>query len=379
MNGSPVKFDMFNLEPAIAEWRQQMLAAGIKTPVPLEELESHLRDEIEERKRAGSSSEQAFDAAVQQIGQAGILESEFDKADETNERHRMNDIMFGRFGRIVAIVMFAGMLIILSLMLYGVLQHPASVSQGGRLFFVTSVVALSAYGGLALWVRSRPTGVFQFALARGAGIGLLLGVAMIANMSVENFAAFGTPVRAALGISMWGFMFLSFGIVGSATYNHTGSQFQAVIASVWSAAVSTVITLLYGFSTSLLFMPHMERILEGAFAQSGMTDSQAFVVQNAMNAASAHLMVAPCMAVFFGFIGGIACMLLRPVRRSTAISLGVLEFALVGAGLASIHFAESLNRADRGPFIMGGLLALGMAMACAHSVYTAIRRETATE
>jgi len=32
---------MFNLEQAIADWRQKMLAAGIETPVPLEELELH--------------------------------------------------------------------------------------------------------------------------------------------------------------------------------------------------------------------------------------------------------------------------------------------------------------------------------------------------
>jgi len=37
---------MFDLEQAIIAWRQQMLAAGIKSPVPLEELENHLRDEI---------------------------------------------------------------------------------------------------------------------------------------------------------------------------------------------------------------------------------------------------------------------------------------------------------------------------------------------
>jgi hypothetical protein len=38
---------MFSLEQSIAEWRTQMLAAGIKTPTLLEELENHLRDEIE--------------------------------------------------------------------------------------------------------------------------------------------------------------------------------------------------------------------------------------------------------------------------------------------------------------------------------------------
>jgi hypothetical protein len=36
---------MFDLEQAIADWREQMLAAGVKTPVPLVELESHLLDE----------------------------------------------------------------------------------------------------------------------------------------------------------------------------------------------------------------------------------------------------------------------------------------------------------------------------------------------
>ena len=37
---------MFSLEKSIAGWREQMLAAGIKAPVPLEELEIHLREEI---------------------------------------------------------------------------------------------------------------------------------------------------------------------------------------------------------------------------------------------------------------------------------------------------------------------------------------------
>lgn len=46
---------MFNLDNAISEWRREMLAAGIKTPVPLEELESHLRDEIEQQTKSGLS------------------------------------------------------------------------------------------------------------------------------------------------------------------------------------------------------------------------------------------------------------------------------------------------------------------------------------
>ena len=79
---------MFNLEQAISEWRQQMLAAGIKTPVPMEELESHLRDEIERQMNSGLSEAEAFRFAVQKIGQAQAVQNEFEKVEETKEGSR---------------------------------------------------------------------------------------------------------------------------------------------------------------------------------------------------------------------------------------------------------------------------------------------------
>ena len=55
---------MFDLEQAIADWRRQMLAAGIKTPVPLEELENHLREDIDRQMQSGMSAEPSFGVAV---------------------------------------------------------------------------------------------------------------------------------------------------------------------------------------------------------------------------------------------------------------------------------------------------------------------------
>jgi hypothetical protein len=78
---------MFNLEQSISEWRKQMLAAGINTPVPLEELEAHLRDEIERQSRSGLSLQDAFEAAEKEIGPAGQLKSEFSK------QTRLRDIL----------------------------------------------------------------------------------------------------------------------------------------------------------------------------------------------------------------------------------------------------------------------------------------------
>ncbi len=60
---------MFNLEKSIAEWRKQMLATGIKSPVPLEELENHLREEIQQQRKLGLNEHEAFEISVQKIGQ----------------------------------------------------------------------------------------------------------------------------------------------------------------------------------------------------------------------------------------------------------------------------------------------------------------------
>jgi hypothetical protein len=72
---------MFNLEQAIADWRGRLAAAGVRTAEVLDELEDHLRDEVEQQVRLGFSPEQAFANAVERIGQANTLEREFEKVD----------------------------------------------------------------------------------------------------------------------------------------------------------------------------------------------------------------------------------------------------------------------------------------------------------
>ncbi len=72
---------MFNLEKSILAWQQQMLVAGIKTPVPLEELEIHLREEIERQMKSGLNDQNAFEISVQRIGKPQPLKSEFKKIE----------------------------------------------------------------------------------------------------------------------------------------------------------------------------------------------------------------------------------------------------------------------------------------------------------
>jgi hypothetical protein len=74
---------MFDLEKAISDWRQQMLTAGIKSPVPLEELENHLREDVEQLMKSGTNAPLVFETAVQEIGKANMLKTEFEKVDGT--------------------------------------------------------------------------------------------------------------------------------------------------------------------------------------------------------------------------------------------------------------------------------------------------------
>jgi hypothetical protein len=69
---------MFDLEQAIHQWKQEF-AAALKSPEAIDELESHLREELERRLQSGQSPQQAFRDAVREIGEIDMLKSEFAK------------------------------------------------------------------------------------------------------------------------------------------------------------------------------------------------------------------------------------------------------------------------------------------------------------
>jgi hypothetical protein len=70
---------MFNLEEAISEWKRQIRAAGVKNPNVVEELESHLLEDVARQTQSGVSAEQAFKAAVERVGHPSLLKREFAK------------------------------------------------------------------------------------------------------------------------------------------------------------------------------------------------------------------------------------------------------------------------------------------------------------
>jgi hypothetical protein len=88
---------MFDLEKSIADWRRQMIAAGIQTPVPLEELENHLREEIERRMHEGTDVRCAFESAISEVGAAKGLKTEFEKNEKESEAQKwvLSQVLLG--------------------------------------------------------------------------------------------------------------------------------------------------------------------------------------------------------------------------------------------------------------------------------------------
>jgi hypothetical protein len=134
---------MFNLEQAIADWRRQMLAAGIKTPVPLEELESHLREEIERQTKSGLNEAEAFNCAVQKIGEVQVIQNEFKKVEATKE-----ECDYKRLQILLAVVTILVPLLMGSMVLFK-MGSCSEMTPGQQMFSLAALAAfcLLVWGG----------------------------------------------------------------------------------------------------------------------------------------------------------------------------------------------------------------------------------------
>jgi hypothetical protein len=193
---------MFNLEQAILEWRRQMLAAGVKTPVPLDELESHLRDEIEQRTNLGLSEAEALQTAIQKMGQAGLVKKEFAKTSGFLDW--FGDNRSTRINHILGALWIAQCLWILISMLVPLTQclitfQPVALSSGFLMLFVVIVIYGAGLRGSIGLFRGAASGRRLIRLL--AVLGLIAFVAQI--FEFRSTSVFGGILTIFNLISIW--------------------------------------------------------------------------------------------------------------------------------------------------------------------------------
>jgi hypothetical protein len=133
---------MFNLEQSITDWRKQMLAAGIKSPVPLEELENHLREGIERQMKSGRAEAEAFTLAVQNVGPSSGIQAEFEKVEAIVEalKWKHGQIFFGVSVGLLQIILVGSVLLNSEMQLDDRLSGLGAIATSYMLAIITGLV-----------------------------------------------------------------------------------------------------------------------------------------------------------------------------------------------------------------------------------------------
>ncbi len=268
-----------------------------------------------------------------------------------------------------AIILGTGL--VLSLVVVGVMHHPASVQGAGNDLLLMDLGLLLVYGiaGLVVWKQKAGNPNTAAAIV-GAQIGLLLGAVMIANHLIEAFV----PIRPfVLVICPVLLMLALLGTAGAAAWERTRSLGLAVAGGVVCAIVATLFTLSFAISFNLFFAAHVDWQLREAFAASGMIEPGGFRVRNILEASSEILLRMPLFAIGLAFTGAVIHAWMNRESRRFAIAAGVWAPLGFAVGATALWHANAIERTARPPFVMSGVLLSGIALCAAYPIWSILR------
>ncbi|HEX4265162.1 MAG TPA: Clp protease N-terminal domain-containing protein [Verrucomicrobiae bacterium] len=221
---------MFDLDLAISEWRRQMSAGGIKSREVLAELESHLRDDVEQQMRSGIAAEKAFHEAVRRIGPADKVRVEFAKVAAPPALSGMKLLRVCCAGMAVFIAVIETWLLLMS-----------EVTPVERILGMTFVCLIAAYVGALPYLNQR-----LFPGVRGAALRNVLG-------AVCNFG---------------GLLWVSLALLGALNVIRlpNGILFDLVGWSLLGAGTATIFVIAHGTDWDLLglWSPAVKQCFETA-------------------------------------------------------------------------------------------------------------------
>jgi hypothetical protein len=204
---------MFDLNQQIAQWRQSLGQSETLVRSDLDELESHLRDQIDHLSLSGLTSEEAFFVACRRIGSMKILPAEFAKVNGSSIfRRRLQWMLAG-----ILVYLLILNLAYLASMGSTVVAYMAGF-QGYALGAIGQctewVMAMVAVGSIIVAMKSRSTA----RLVGSAGGGMLFGLVIIVGAILLIAARLGMPMLAArcMGVQDYGQITMVQNIAGMA-------------------------------------------------------------------------------------------------------------------------------------------------------------------
>jgi hypothetical protein len=170
---------------------------------------------------------------------------------------------------------------------------------------ILAVYGFLGYFGAARLHRRNPL-IFQV----GAILGLLAGAIFFVEILWEYLALPADNTR--IGLVEFGSVFTLYLLSAAFAAYRTRRLRQALVTSISTAMIGSLIWLVAVLAISFLFWgsPQQTHVFRAEgnyedFARSGMTDFNAFILEDFMGAAFFHLLLGPIVAAILGTIGGL--------------------------------------------------------------------------
>jgi hypothetical protein len=156
-------------------------------------------------------------------------------------------------------------------------------------------------------------------LGAAAVVGLVLGALEVVNISVETFAGLSGAANLATTAPLILGPFLVWSVVAGWAARATGSLRTGLLASVWSAMVTMVIGVTYGFVLALAVPGRLadDLVNDPDYLRSGWTDVKAFVLANTFDNGFTHLLGGLIVGSVVGLIGSLIGIRLGHMRLPT--------------------------------------------------------------
>ncbi|HHS13406.1 MAG TPA: hypothetical protein ENN03_06515, partial [bacterium] len=164
----------FNMEQKIGDWKKHLSSRGSFLPEDLEELETHLREEINELRRGSLDAEEAYFIAIKRLGKTDALSREFYKINAQSLWKHLFEPSLGRdktairdTALIIGLALLAGLL--------GKIPHlfgyPVDGEAAGPVYLRNlGLFFIPVIGGWLAWQRKNTQiHLFIFALFCAAG------------------------------------------------------------------------------------------------------------------------------------------------------------------------------------------------------------------
>ena len=204
---------MRELEKRIEQWRREMRAK--LSPEAVEELETHLRESMEEFRTSGRAEIESFELAAKRIGNADELNAEFEKRQTSWWAIKVATIAA------VLVALIASVVAVMIALKGGVLNwvlafHVLSVTAGYVGVFMVGAMGI-CFLVERLWRDFSPTGSAAAArsttaFAAGAlafsALGTALGM-IWAKMAWDRYWAWDPKETGAFGILTWLLLFIA--------------------------------------------------------------------------------------------------------------------------------------------------------------------------